>query len=330
MIFQLDTTLFESEKLWLDIETLLNLASKSDRHKVLRPNTISQNYKRWWESLSEKRKYIFNEIFSMFDRVSFQSIKSPKYIVSVANNKSNISIDEAIGMISIPFKIYVENARNDKNFVNFFCKSENKNKFLEYCENNEIEFVNGGGITELEKIITDTNINESYSFFIFDKDSLPFTGASSQSSKIKALCEEKKLHHHQLKRRCIENYLPKKSLTNLIELRSGRKKTIFRNQVNAFLKIECDQIIHNMNMKTGINGDVSRISELKLSIDDIYKLTSISNDKRIILASGFSKGISIAYQEKNSKLRLNESEIIKDRSAYDEVNQIIDHILRIL
>lgn len=330
MIFQLDINLFESENMWLDVETLLNLSSKSDRHKILSPNTTSENYEKWWKSLSTGRRYHFNEIFSMSDRLSFQSLKCPKFIVGLSGSAGNISINKAIAMINVPFKIYVENSRNDKNFITFFCKSENKNKLLDYCRNNEIEFVNGGGITELEKTITDTDINQSYSFFIFDKDSLPFSNASVQSARIKALCVDRNLHHHQLKRRCIENYLPKKSLINLIELRKGGKKTEFRKKVNAFLGIQCDQIIHNMNMKTGIQGDLSRISELKLTVDEIYKTSSISIDSRNILANGFSKGVSIAYQDDKPMMRLNESDIIKDRTAYDEVNQIIDNILRIL
>ncbi|BBQ50235.1 hypothetical protein [Acinetobacter pittii] len=330
MIFQLDIALFKSEKLWLDIETLLNLVSKSDRHKILKPSIESPDYNNWWSSLSSQRKYFFNEIFSMSDRISFQSLKCPRYMVSISNGGSNIDINKAIVLVNTSFKIYVENARNDKNFIKFFCRSENKSKFLEYCINNEIEFVNGGGITELGKTILETPVDKSYSFFIFDRDSLPFTGASSQSNSIKALCEEEKIQHHQLKRRCIENYLPKKSLINLIELRKGPKKTLFRNKVNAYLDIKCDQIIHNINMKTGIDGDLSRITELKLSVEDVYKLSSISLSSRTLLASGFSKGISIAYQDNNHKLKLNESEILKDRSAYDEVNQIIDHILRML
>lgn len=327
MIFQLDTSLFESEKLWLDVEALINGISKSDRHKVLRPNETSAKFNEWWESLSKLRKYTFTEIFSISDRTSLQC---PTYKVSSISGKDNISIVTALRLISIPFKIYVENARNDKNFINFFCKSENKAKFLEYCERNEIEFVNGGGINELEKIISESDINVSYSFFVFDRDSLPFQEASKQSQSLEKICKDRKIKYHQLKRRCIENYLPKQSLIKLIELRAGNKKTEFRRKVHTFLDLKCEKVICNINMKTGINGDLSRISELNLQVEDVYKLSSISIAQRTILASGFSKSISIAYKESESKLRLNESEIIKDRSAYDEVNQIIDNILRIL
>lgn len=330
MIFRLDISLFESESLWLDIESLINHVSKSDRHKILRPNETSQKFNEWWEGLSKKRQYFFHQIFSTSDRISFQSLQCPIYSVASVEKKNTISIDIALNLVSLPFKIYVENARNDKNFINFFCKSENKDKFFNYCQRKEIEFVNGGGIDELEKIIIEGDVDTSYSFFVFDRDSLPFQEDSRQSKSLKQICMERNIKYHQLNRRCIENYLPKQSLIKLIEIRSGKKKTEFRKKVHTFLSLNCENVIHNFNMKTGVNGDISRISQLKLTLDDVYKLSSISIKQREILADGFSKGISIAYKESESNFRLKESEIIKDRKAYDEVNQIIDNILRIL
>ena len=73
---------------------------------------------------------------------------------------------------------------------------------------------------------------------LFNSDAGAAGQPSDQSAVLKRICVESGMHHHQLARRAIENYLPRSAFEYwILEVRGGRDRHDRRTRTNSLFEL---------------------------------------------------------------------------------------------
>lgn len=122
-----------------------------------------------------------------------------------------VDIESAKRLLTTPFEIWLENARNDKNFLMCALGRNIRGRLDEQNEQGRLRFDGKGGVGELKKnlMVNNDRLKERAKIFvIIDSDSdSPYTPGRDNQEVI-SLCREKGIYNHCLERRMIENYIP--------------------------------------------------------------------------------------------------------------------------
>lgn len=329
MRFILEDSLFDNEENFQNIFEFINAASRKKNQIIIIKNPFCEGY------LNFKSKIgcdFFGkaELYLSKTINAFNQFRSPIYKVvdDTQVKPNNISILMALDYINKPFYIYLENDRNDQNFLKFFCDESDLNYLNGLEKSNELQFFNGGGIGELKIKVMDEKFNKDKSFVIFDSDSLPLMKEKTMNPNavaIKDYAEERKINFHMLSRRFIESYLPHKSLYNYVYSLDKKKIKEQSKLLDAFINMSCIETKHYFNMKKGILGDARRYeNNVERTIGFHYKKIEESNLK--YLMNGFGDNVSKSFEDRDIII----TEKMKDKEAWDEVNGIIKSILRVI
>lgn len=124
---------------------------------------------------------------------------------------------------------------------------------------------------------------------IFDGDGMRPGSPSAKSRGIRDLCYPE-VHHHQLERRAIENYLPRAALERWVKLTQGQARRERAAQVAALFALSADQRAH-YNMKEGFAGDIPNARRA----GDLFN--GLSAETLRLLNEGLDKKIAKLYQD---------------------------------
>lgn len=332
MLFILEESIFTGTLTDTQIIKFLGNISDSSRHYVIIDNSATQNYLNWRSSLNSSLQY---EVASIID-ASFRTAALRRFgttirVLATNNNQySSISsfkttIIAANQLVKNAFRIYVENSRNDKHFILAACTEAQKNRFEILLNKQEIVFINGGGITELEQQLKNDyqsgSTHPAYTWVMFDSDALLPGRPSSQSMNLKKTCLAYDIKHSQLHRRSIENYITKSHLKNWVY---GFQKTSnnYQQRTQNFLDyiVLPTGISQHYNMKAGINADRRRTDYP--ANDSIY--AKLEPRVVVSLANGFGKDLSKVFE-----IPLKESEL-KAEGSWSELQTMITELEALL
>lgn len=329
MQFIIHDSLFDEPASSARIISLFMIAAKSLRHIVLPQDYNSPIFRAWMESIGNQHRIEITQLLDSFYRtVALIDIKKKPLVaceeLPIELQNIAISIDKALALAQMPFRLYVENSRNDRKFLLTFASDEQRERFIQLEKKSGIIFINGGGITELKAQI-EADINSGftmpdYAWVMFDSDSLQPGRASAQAVDLAASCDRLGVMRTQLSRRSIENYIPKSELRTWAYL--GRKKNnISRDKRIAtflgYVELPSD-LAHHYNMKNGLEQDRKRYD---YPGDVIYADLPLKIKKG--LALGFGGNVADIYHEAN----IMESVLRKDGS-WAELNSVIAQIER--
>lgn len=299
MQFTLDDSLFEKKTDQGKLIGLIYGISVSSLHIVVPRNPTSKVFVTWLEGLGPISLDI-QQLLNSYYRSAATRRFIKKVVVAavdeVGTKLNTIDIESAIALTKKSFRIYVENSRNDRRFLLAACTEAQRNRLQLLCDANELEFINGGGISELKQQIendfADGRLISDFSWAFFDSDALVPGQASGQSIALKTTCTNIGMNHAQLTRRAIENYATKRILNNWVhsrtrlEPRYSQRKATFQ----VFLKLPV-QLSHHFNMKHGITQDRKRHDYP--ANDAIYQ--TLDNADIRALEQGFGNDLSEAF-----------------------------------
>lgn len=205
----------------------------------------------------------------------------------------SLTLEDALGLLGEKFQVVLEGDAEDRAFLLSMSSAEQKRFFLD-CEQGRrcLEFVPGGGVESMIKKAELDNDRPGFAYgrrwYLFDSDALRPNEPSQQSEKLRRACGSD-IPHLQLRRRAIENYIPKEALRNWAYSLPPRTRGTRAARFVALLRLTDDQR-HYFNMKDGFKKPRDQGVE-----DDIYG--DVSKKDRDILRNGFGKDIATIFQE---------------------------------
>lgn len=238
------------------------------------------------------------------------------------------TLREAREFLRKPFKILVENATADKNFLLALANEENRKSLDNLISSSWIEFDHAGGIGEMPNRLISWDEEQGRSlkgFAFFDSDALLPGELSNQALIMVTECNRRNLPFHVLERRMIENYLPKKAIEMWVCSKEmpGPNTGDRRKRQVAFVKLNDAQRSH-YNLKNGFNGDTPRIQRenRKSNVDALFSnVTAIERER---LNNGLNRDIAKLFT-----IKLDQSWFMADKSS-GEINNAISKILKYL
>ncbi|EID4388071.1 hypothetical protein [Vibrio vulnificus] len=162
-----------------------------------------------------------------------------------------------------PIELYLENSRNDKNFIKLILNQDERDLFSR-LENNELLSFSSGGVDELYQILCG-NVSKkgrrNKRFVLIDSDATAPNAISSSATKIKEHCQENNIFHHILERRAIENYLPIQYLIEKLRPEHQVCTNDDYKKYTTYLSMTREQR-HHFHMKSGFKDQSCRNSGL--------------------------------------------------------------------
>ena len=243
MMIWMDDALFSGGRYIDCLSVLHNAAIRG--HSLTISNDPSEkigspNFNEWKHSLSEKIEHEVDNILDRLKVIPSNSVDrgfSERLLITHRkfphiNKSCFVNIDQAIRAVSLPLHILVENQINDSAFLRSVMPPSDRKKLSQWERQGQIRYIQGGGITEIRKLIAfhvnDENSRSTFGlptdiwkllhFIIYDHDGNANENPSSDSEKVRLICESNGMsdRHHRLKRRTQENYIPLKALREII------------------------------------------------------------------------------------------------------------------
>jgi hypothetical protein len=317
----LTSELFDSVENYSDIYTFMCLAAKKDFQIVYVEE--SEKFEKFKKHFNPS---VMNTVLQKIEKdlKLFVSRKSAVFKIGMEKSKDFITINEAIDLVTKPFEVCMENNRNDKNFLYFFCDDEQKKLLKNLEQNNELYFWSGGGTGELKKRVEKDDFRIQNSYVFFDSDQLPFdsTSIGNTPNQIKTICEKKNTKFSILQRRFIESYVPHKSLSTYV-FKNKKNKKAYQSLLDAYIKLDCKETQYYFNMKKGLNGDEKRACGRAILIEKYFY--KIPRNSIKFFNTGFGENLSSVYEDD-----LNIADKIKDSDGWNEINGIVKNILMVI
>jgi len=201
---------------------------------------------------SEDQEYVKLAIQTSYGSLS-------KVVVDVARTNVSdwdsdvVSIQDALSLVRLPYRILVENNNSDRRFLMAIANDEQRNVLKNAERQRRIEFVQGGGLREVKRIIDEDIQNDrgrlKITFVIIDSDALLRGKMHRYATDVHDLCQQYKIPCHVLRRRSTENYLTKYSLERHLNNdpnKRGQREKLYE----AFMKLRPHQRYH-YHMKDG-------------------------------------------------------------------------------
>lgn len=291
----------------------------------------SQSYRNYMDDLKKFGEISYLTVCNKVDNDDrdFFVYPSALYEVKDIPGKNEINLKQALSLIETPFKVFLENGRNDKNFLLFYSLNDQIKHLQDLINTNEIIFEHGGGIGELRVMVQDKKLNNDRCYFMFDSDALPLHEdiINKDAKFIVEKCIERGIKFTMLKRRFIENYIPNACFYNYVESKKGTEKSKLKKLFTNFTSISCESTKRFYNIKKGLEGDYNQFKK-KMTYEQFnnkyYK--NIPIGERYIYKSGFGSDVSKVYEE---QIHISEELKRRDFDAWKEVNGIVSEILRI-
>ncbi|HSN97762.1 MAG TPA: hypothetical protein VLS89_05670 [Candidatus Nanopelagicales bacterium] len=227
-----------------------------------------------------------------------------KIIIAVASSEwerevPRLTLSDALELLKRPFRILLEDHEADRHFL-LCMANEQQRRFLEDAARaGVVRFEHGGGLESMNRLVQEAMRSEPSarltSWLVFDSDALRPGEPSDESAKLQATCG-RKIPHHQLRRRAIENYLTRKALQGwTYNDPRGREARV--GVFEAFYRMS-DAQRHHYNMKNGFVGKDGKRGDSvrrKQSAGDLYG--NLSQADRSALGGGFDAKIAGLFND---------------------------------
>ena len=280
-----------------DLMVLLWLGA-TGRHRIAVLDEKAPAYIAWLRQQDEVTR---DEWQRVVGESILQHVREPSYyeILIVARGDSTwsypspiLTVVDAIDLLLRPYRVLVENGFSDRAFLLSMCDRATREFIEEWCAREWVEIEHCGGNDHLEKRAKEarkhvgTRMRHSA---IFDGDGMRPRSPSAKSMGIRDLCYPD-VHHHQLERRAIENYLPRAALERWVKLAQGQERRQRAAQVAALFALSADQRAH-YNMKGGFADDVPNARRA----GDLFN--GLAAEMFRLLDGGLDKKIAKLYQD---------------------------------
>jgi len=199
-----------------------------------------------------------------------------------------LSLPTALAFLIRPFRVWVENARNDAFFL-LTAATEEQRDWLQHWTRvtGSAPFEHGGGLGEMTarlKQLQGAPETPYLNAVVFDSDARRPGAPSDQTERLRLLCERMNVLHFRLNRRAAENYLPVSALSAWM----GRRSEQRRRALSAFERMNPLTHRRHFHMKGGFNADGEAFS------DGFY--ADVSEADRQDLTYGFSRDVQQAFR----------------------------------
>ncbi|MCK1496083.1 hypothetical protein [Bradyrhizobium sp. 188] len=318
------TSVFDKAVDTITLDVLAHLAL-TGWHRIVFEDETSAPVRNWLGSLDKGHQEKWVEIIR--EGYLLESREPARYELLVtgvttrwAECPPKATLQDAARFLSRPFWILLEDAVSDRNFLLKMATSEQREAILQREGAGALAFGHGGGISSMPRTIEAWTREGLHGHLrrwaLFDSDALRPSEPSDQSETLRQHCIMADVPHHQLKRRNIENYLPKFALSGWAFGSGDRER---RNIFRAFTALSTAQRSH-YNMKEGLRGDLARKGK---TAGDLFD--GLSESDRAALNNGFGRGIGDLFATDAVK----EAHLRRDGS-WDEMNGVVTELVAIL
>ena len=194
---------------------------------------------------------------------------APVWPDSFVDGPVRLPLEVAKDLLTQPLRLLLENVRNDWGFLKKVAPSVWEDRWSRAIEKRWIQPESGGGVTEIPNIIRE-QIAEDHprrlrTWVMFDSDGRQDGHRSGESQRALEACQEWKISHHPLRRRAIENYIPRDTLFDWARRQRRELREEKLECVRAFCSLTAEQR-HYYNLKGGFKAD----SESGQGVSAIY------------------------------------------------------------
>lgn len=205
----------------------------------------------------------------------------------------------ALRLLQRPLSLLVENRHNDGAFLQAVIPTPWREHLLRSLEKGWIDFDHGGG-TDMKTRVRTAKFEEALRLWaLFDSDAREPGKPSPSSEELRHACVLRRIPHHRLSRRAIENYLPVKALEAWVHISPRNSREGRRRSVAGFASMQPEQR-HHYHMKKGFEAD------RKSGVPDLFD----SHSNRPELQRGFGDEITSLFHQLNFPIR--EEWLLKD------------------
>ncbi|MEO7331861.1 MAG: hypothetical protein ABI193_25015 [Minicystis sp.] len=268
------------------------------RHRIVLLDEKAPAYTAWLATLDAEIRDEWERVVGLGFR---QQAQEPSFheIQVIATGESSwsatppsLTVGDTIDLLQRPYRVLVENGFSDRAFLFSMCDRATR-EFLEQRREREwIEVEHCGGLGDMEKRTKEVRKTVSARrrcSVLFDGDGLRPGRPSPESTAIRDLCYPD-IHHHQLERRAIENYLPRAALERWCKQAHGKARLEREAQVKALFALGDEQRAH-YNMKEGFDKDAPNAHKAGALWD------AVKGDTRRVLDQGLDKNIAKLYRD---------------------------------
>ncbi|WP_230036101.1 hypothetical protein [Chryseobacterium sp. Bi04] len=190
-----------------------------------------------------------NEIIS--HNYSLFISSSPTCNITISENQSGLSIEEAIIFLSNKFYIILENSTYDAHFLQALLrefKSKSK-KINNHKENGWLDFQMGGGAENIIPFLNGKDLKTYRCFVLVDSDK-EFPLESNKKTVLENFCITNNIPYHILEKREMENYMPSDIVENINLLSQSIKSYILLNSAQKdFFDLENGYAMSRPNLE---------------------------------------------------------------------------------
>jgi hypothetical protein len=226
------------------------------------------------------------------------------------------TLADALDLLKKPFSVLLENWKSDFGFLMAMAKPEQRTFLERWKQRKWLRVENGGGLPDMEKRVLELKrdpLERLTLWVLFDSDARRRGQPSAQSKGLRGACG-RRIPHHQLERRTIENYVTRSALSTW-----GTKKNI-EDRVSAFYELPEDDHRYFFNMKDGLAGDhKSGVAE------DLYGPARVDPTLRARLDQGFGPRLRDMFADGEVTI----ADLIAE-GAFPEVNAAVTTLISLL
>ncbi len=227
----------------------------------------------------------------------------------------------ALALLRKPLRVLIEGV-NDENFLHATVPHFYRARFEDWSRRELLKLEHRGGLQNLSHALErECEVLERRQrlFVMFDSDARKPGEPTRESRKVARVCERKKLAHHQLQRRAIENYIPSPALERWLKKQKHSREFDVRwlPKLRAFHQLTEEQR-HHYNMKGGLRKDREGTG-----LADIFEsFVAHQPEQAALLEEGFGETVARSFQE-----RIPDAELAADGQT-PELMQLFDKLLR--
>lgn len=316
MWIKLDSSLFETNQYIEDLKFLLHTMSYESKFNFFIDINEIENIE------------VFDAFYHEINEIIYENYNryvndSPKESYVVSETGSGLSLKDAIRLVNDKFYIILEHSTYDGYFLDSLVREFNSKgkKIKKYKENGWIEYVMGGGATNIKTFLQGKNLNLYRCFVLIDSDK-EYLGQPYKNPHLESYFNLKKIPYHILEKREKENYLPTDILASII---------VKIPSIQTYLNLsELQKDYYDLE-----NGFQTSIGSLKNNNTDVFNLySSVSPPDYAILRKGFKNSFT-SFKADFSELfeKASQKELLQrtsNQSNPNELKEILDKITALL
>ncbi|MET4222551.1 hypothetical protein ABIB00_007789 [Bradyrhizobium sp. LB14.3] len=320
----LTTSVFTNPVDTITLDVIAHLALNG-WHRIIFEDESATPVQNWLEGLERGHQEEWMEIIR--EGYFLESREPARFELRVireatrwAKDPPEATPNDAARFLRRPFCLLLEDAISDRNFLLKMATIEQREAILGHEVTGGLTFAHGGGISSMPRAIEAWTGEGAHGHLrrwaLFDSDALRPSEPSDQSETLRQSCIAAGVPYHQLKRRNIENYIPRFALNGwAFNSRDRARRRVFQ----AFNSMSDAQRAH-YNMKEGLSGDAAKKGK---TAGDLFD--GVSAADKVALANGFGRAIGELFSSESVK-----EEHLRREGSWDEMNTVVTELIAIL